>query len=310
MSRAPDTRAAAAVRPNFPTACFSAGRPASRRACLPTGMSWRLEPQSDLVVELHLMPGDEPEPVQVSVGLFFTDERPSRTGYMLRLGRQDIDIAAGPPRLRQRRRVYAAGRRRRARRAAARALSGEGSARVGDAAGWRDRPAHLHQGLELPLAGRLHVRAAAAAAQGHRHRDALHVRQLLRESRESESSSAARHVRPDERVRDGIAVAAGGASASRRSRASRAGLRAEDSARRYRRQREVARGRAAQRAAARRARRVLPRGESPGRCADAAARRRRGLDPTAGRHYDVGRVLLIQQDYMPLRNVRSEQRSR
>ena len=41
------------------------------------------------------MPGDEPQPVQVSVGLFFTDQRPSRTGYMLRLGRQDIDIAAG-----------------------------------------------------------------------------------------------------------------------------------------------------------------------------------------------------------------------
>jgi tetratricopeptide (TPR) repeat protein len=58
-------------------------------------MSWHLEPQSDVVVELHLMPGTKPEPVQVSVGFFFTDRPPARTGYMLRLGRQDIDIAAG-----------------------------------------------------------------------------------------------------------------------------------------------------------------------------------------------------------------------
>jgi tetratricopeptide (TPR) repeat protein len=61
----------------------------------PEGMSWRLEPGSDLVVELHLMPGAKPERVQASVGLFFGDAAPARTAYMLRLGRQDIDIAAG-----------------------------------------------------------------------------------------------------------------------------------------------------------------------------------------------------------------------
>jgi tetratricopeptide (TPR) repeat protein len=79
----------------FPDGVFLGWTPGQSPRLSPAGMSWRLEPQSDLVVELHLMPGEAPEPVQVSVGLFFTEERPSRTAYMLRLGRQDIDIAAG-----------------------------------------------------------------------------------------------------------------------------------------------------------------------------------------------------------------------
>jgi tetratricopeptide (TPR) repeat protein len=79
----------------FPDGIFLGWTPGQSPRMSPDGMSWRLEPQSDLVVELHLMPGTAPEPVQVSVGLYFTDQGPTRTGYMLRLGRQDIDIAAG-----------------------------------------------------------------------------------------------------------------------------------------------------------------------------------------------------------------------
>ena len=178
-------------------------------------MSWRLEPQSDLVVELHLMPGDEPEPVQVSVGLFFTDRRPARTGYMLRLGRQDIDIAAG-------RRDYVNADATRFRSTSTRLpcsrtriFSRKDVRAWATLPGRRDCPAHSHQGLELSLAGRLYVRTARRAAEGHRHRDALHVRQFNGESRESASASQARHVRSDQRVRNGIAVAAGRASPSR-----------------------------------------------------------------------------------------------
>ena len=58
-------------------------------------MSWRLDPGSDLVVQLHLHPTGTPELVQASIGLFFTDTPPARTPTMLRLGRQNIDIAAG-----------------------------------------------------------------------------------------------------------------------------------------------------------------------------------------------------------------------
>ena len=42
-----------------------------------------------------MMPTGKPERVQVRVGLFFTDEPPLRVPYMVRLGRQSIDIPAG-----------------------------------------------------------------------------------------------------------------------------------------------------------------------------------------------------------------------
>lgn len=58
-------------------------------------MAWRLEPGSDLVVQLHLQPTGKPERVQAMVGLFFTDDPPSTTPVRLRLGSETIDIPAG-----------------------------------------------------------------------------------------------------------------------------------------------------------------------------------------------------------------------
>ena len=59
------------------------------------GTAWRLDAGSDLVVEVHMMPTGKPERVHVSVGLFFTDQPPRHVPYMVRLGRQSIDIPAG-----------------------------------------------------------------------------------------------------------------------------------------------------------------------------------------------------------------------
>jgi hypothetical protein len=44
----------------------------------PDGMPWRLEPGSDLVVQLHLQPTGKRETLQVSVGFYFTDAAPTR----------------------------------------------------------------------------------------------------------------------------------------------------------------------------------------------------------------------------------------
>jgi tetratricopeptide (TPR) repeat protein len=63
----------------------------------PDGMPWRLEAGSDLVVQLHLQPTGKPETIQVSVGLFFTDDAPVRQPFGLRLGSETIDIPAGAP---------------------------------------------------------------------------------------------------------------------------------------------------------------------------------------------------------------------
>lgn len=62
---------------------------------VPSGTQWRLEPASDLVVQLHLQPTGKRETVQATVGLFFTDAPPARTPIGLRLGSETIDIPPG-----------------------------------------------------------------------------------------------------------------------------------------------------------------------------------------------------------------------
>jgi tetratricopeptide (TPR) repeat protein/mono/diheme cytochrome c family protein len=61
----------------------------------PEGMSFPIETSSDLVLMLHMRPSGKPEVVQVSVGLYFSATPPTRVPAMLRLTRQDLDIAAG-----------------------------------------------------------------------------------------------------------------------------------------------------------------------------------------------------------------------
>ena len=62
---------------------------------LPKGLAWRLEPNSDLVVQLHMVPSGKPETIQPSIALYFTDDPPERTPTMLRLSVQDINIEPG-----------------------------------------------------------------------------------------------------------------------------------------------------------------------------------------------------------------------
>lgn len=61
----------------------------------PTGMAWRLDPGTDVVVHAHLLPTGKPEVVQFQIGLFFSDTPPERRPFLLRLGSQAIDIPAG-----------------------------------------------------------------------------------------------------------------------------------------------------------------------------------------------------------------------
>jgi Tfp pilus assembly protein PilF len=63
----------------------------------PEGMAFPIEPNSDLVLMLHMRPSGQPEAVQVSVGLYFSTTPPARVPAMLRLTRQDLDIPAGEP---------------------------------------------------------------------------------------------------------------------------------------------------------------------------------------------------------------------
>lgn len=81
----------------YPDGHFFGWTPGQVAPLLPEGLGWRLEPGTDLVVQLHLQPSGKPEPVQPSIGVFFAKTPPRRTPAMLRLGRQSIDIPAGEP---------------------------------------------------------------------------------------------------------------------------------------------------------------------------------------------------------------------
>ena len=61
----------------------------------PDGLAWVLEPNSDLVLQLHLHPSGKPEPVRSTVGFYFTETAPTNTAFRINLQRSTIDIPPG-----------------------------------------------------------------------------------------------------------------------------------------------------------------------------------------------------------------------
>jgi tetratricopeptide (TPR) repeat protein len=79
----------------FPPGFFLGWTPGQLRPLAPDNEAWRLDPGADLLLELHLMPGKQPERVQSRIGFYFTDTAPARIPATIRLGRQNLDIPAG-----------------------------------------------------------------------------------------------------------------------------------------------------------------------------------------------------------------------
>jgi Flp pilus assembly protein TadD/mono/diheme cytochrome c family protein len=84
---APDAR--------YPDGHFLAWTPGQLRPLAEDGLAWRLEPDSDLVLQLHLQPSGRPEVVDAAIGFYFTDRPPDRQPSILRLSRQNLDIRPG-----------------------------------------------------------------------------------------------------------------------------------------------------------------------------------------------------------------------
>ena len=62
----------------------------------PDDMSWRLDPGTDLVVNLHLQPTGKPETIQAEIGIYFTSRPPTRFPILVQLERDGtIDIPPG-----------------------------------------------------------------------------------------------------------------------------------------------------------------------------------------------------------------------
>jgi hypothetical protein len=80
---------------DYPEGHFLGWTPGQVAPLLPKSLAWRLAPRTDLVIEAHMQPSGKAELVQPSVGLYFSDEPPTQTPAMLRLGKQNIDIPAG-----------------------------------------------------------------------------------------------------------------------------------------------------------------------------------------------------------------------
>ena len=82
----------------YPAGHFLGWTPGQVAPLVTPDLAWRLEPDTDLVVQLHMQPSGAPERVQPEIGLFFSDTPPTQTPTILRLGSQGIDIPPGAPR--------------------------------------------------------------------------------------------------------------------------------------------------------------------------------------------------------------------
>lgn len=81
-----------------PDSHFLFWKPGAPPAVELDGMAWRCEPDTDLVLNLHLFPSGKPERIAIEVGLYFS-ERPQTIFPMLLQLEHDgaIDIPAGKP---------------------------------------------------------------------------------------------------------------------------------------------------------------------------------------------------------------------
>ena len=86
-----------------PDSHFLFWKPGALPVIEPAGMSWRVDPDTDLVLNMHLQPTGKPEAIQASIGLYFTDTAPTKFPMLLQLendgaldippGRKDFPVA-------------------------------------------------------------------------------------------------------------------------------------------------------------------------------------------------------------------------
>jgi Flp pilus assembly protein TadD/mono/diheme cytochrome c family protein len=79
----------------YPDGHFLGWTPGQIAPLVDADLAWRLDPGTDLVVQLHMQPSGKPEAVRPTIGFYFSDQPATRTPSILRLGSQGIDIAPG-----------------------------------------------------------------------------------------------------------------------------------------------------------------------------------------------------------------------
>ena len=81
----------------FPAGHFLGWAPGKTPVALPDEIAWPLDPGTDLVLQLHLLPAHEPVAVQPAVGLHFADRPATLTPVSVLLTSKAIRIPAGDP---------------------------------------------------------------------------------------------------------------------------------------------------------------------------------------------------------------------
>jgi mono/diheme cytochrome c family protein len=74
---------------------FVSWQPGRRPVEAPEGMAWPFRKGSELVLQLHLRPTGKPEKIQPRIGLYFTDQAPTRPYMLMLLRSTSIDIPPG-----------------------------------------------------------------------------------------------------------------------------------------------------------------------------------------------------------------------
>lgn len=78
-----------------PDGHFIGWTPGKAPAPASEGLAWRLDPGTDLVLQLHLRPQQQAAAVRPMIGLHFADGPPHRIAAVIRLGSESLDIPAG-----------------------------------------------------------------------------------------------------------------------------------------------------------------------------------------------------------------------
>ncbi len=79
-----------------PDSHFLFWKPGTSYSEEPPGMAWKLEPGTDLVLNTHLQPSGKAEQLQPSIGLYFTDQAPTKQPMLVQLEHDGaLDIPAG-----------------------------------------------------------------------------------------------------------------------------------------------------------------------------------------------------------------------
>lgn len=78
-----------------PDGHFLSWQPGRDAYTSPAGLPWTLEPNTDLVLQLHMQPSGKPEPVHCEIGLYFTNRPPTNAMLKVLLTSLQLNIRAG-----------------------------------------------------------------------------------------------------------------------------------------------------------------------------------------------------------------------